>query len=611
MSSPEAASPRALAIGIALGVLATALIYGHAIGLGFTLYVVANLVALVLHARLQKVQLVYRNLVLVVPVLFFAAMLAIRADTFLTFLNLGAGTVALILLVYFLTEGSVLRQSIFDHPINTAAGAADILHQPIQEIAGARVWLASHRNAWNSLLPFLRGLVITIPLVVIFVLLLSSADEVFARLVTNVVSAFLPQDVGDGVLRITSIVMFGWLATGTLAASLLERGKAKRAPQPPEAPESAGESAQDLEKEKTPPVPVVQIRIGFTEASMALGGVCLVFGAFVVVQFVYLFGGQSNITNFSYAEYARRGFAELVAVGVLTLGLVYFFNEVVTRDSTHQNNVFRALNTPLVLLTCVILVSAFQRLRLYELTYGFTTLRLIIFVSIVWLGILLLGILVSLYWITPTVNVFGLTVLISVFGFVATLDVLNPDAFVASEYLGRGDIDPLYLSTLSVEAAPLLVNLVDAAEPGVRSIVRDTLYDYWLQLDSSRSGSDWRDYNLARSNALAVLSSVQAKLERPRSRSDGTWYQVEDFQSFLRQGMTIRAVTRQFGYPFTFLGPDNSNPGRQITARLIYRLDEKRLIVLEFDTARGLESACLAGRDSNTPCTLLNLPPSR
>src|SRR5439155_26818688 len=139
------------------------------------------------------------------------------------------------------------------------------------------------------------------------------------------------------------------------------------------------------------------------------------------------------------------------------------------RRTGQQVNLFRGLSTVLILLTGVILVSAFQRLRLYELTYGFTTLRLLIYVFIVWLGVLFAGFTLSLYWSPATINVFGLTALIAVFGIVATLDFINPDAFVARQNLNRGDIDPLYLASLSDEAVPTLIELVNAPEPGVRA----------------------------------------------------------------------------------------------------------------------------------------------
>ena len=52
-----------------------------------------------------------------------------------------------------------------------------------------------------------------------------------------------------------------------------------------------------------------------------LTGVALLFAAFVLVQFRYFFGGAQNIglQGFTFAEYARRGYGELMAVAFLSL----------------------------------------------------------------------------------------------------------------------------------------------------------------------------------------------------------------------------------------------------------------------------------------------------
>ena len=56
------------------------------------------------------------------------------------------------------------------------------------------------------------------------------------------------------------------------------------------------------------------ISLGLIEVATLLISVDLLFLVFVWIQFAYLFGGQANITleGYTYAEYARRGFFELL-----------------------------------------------------------------------------------------------------------------------------------------------------------------------------------------------------------------------------------------------------------------------------------------------------------
>ncbi|HZD60956.1 MAG TPA: DUF4153 domain-containing protein, partial [Anaerolineae bacterium] len=60
--------------------------------------------------------------------------------------------------------------------------------------------------------------------------------------------------------------------------------------------------------------------LAFTESVILLGSVNGLLAFFIVIQFTYLFGGAHNIAaqGFTYAEYAHRGFFELVAVALLS-----------------------------------------------------------------------------------------------------------------------------------------------------------------------------------------------------------------------------------------------------------------------------------------------------
>jgi hypothetical protein len=64
------------------------------------------------------------------------------------------------------------------------------------------------------------------------------------------------------------------------------------------------------------------LRIGGTEIVVALVALDLLFAAFVAVQARYLFGGGALVQareHLTYAQYARHGFFELVAVSALVV----------------------------------------------------------------------------------------------------------------------------------------------------------------------------------------------------------------------------------------------------------------------------------------------------
>lgn len=91
--------------------------------------------------------------------------------------------------------------------------------------------------------------------------------------------------------------------------------------------------------------PVIPLFLGFVELSIVLGSVVTLFTIFVVMQFQYFFGGHTNINveGFTYSEYARRGFGELVTVAFFALlMLLTFKRHYQTRNRNTKKNLFRS-----------------------------------------------------------------------------------------------------------------------------------------------------------------------------------------------------------------------------------------------------------------------------
>jgi hypothetical protein len=580
-----------VALGIGLGILAALLTYGKTLGLGATLYALLWLGGLVYYARSQQVKVARRNLFMVVPALFFAIMLAVRADDTLTLLNLGMGLVTLTLWLDFFNIGNLARLNVFSYPLRILAGLFAVWVQPLGELEQARQWFGAHKGFWKHALPVIRGALITLPVVSVFVILLASADPVFSKVIADLVEGLIPQNAFAWTTEWAYAGLFAWLTIGGLSFAVMD-SKPKRRPDPKTAAETPAE------EQPAEAVSLAQpFKLGFIETLMLLSGLCLVFALFVGIQFVYLFGGARNIGNFSYADYARRGFAELVAVGVLTLGLAFTLEQIATRSTRRAEDVFRGLVVVLFVLTGVILVSAFVRMHLYEVTYGFTALRLAVYVSICWLGVLFIGFALSLYWHPLMIDVFGTTALIAVIGFAVTLNLLNPDAFVARENIGRGDIDPLYLSTLSFEAVPELVKLIDSEEPGLRAVIRQRLRNQQRKLKNDAGLSDWRAFNLGRQNALSALEGVKLDDE---AAGRGT-FAINEFEGILRKGQTVRETIRRYGSPLWI----TSTSRYTNTVDVGYVVAGPNTLVLSFDSTDGLLSACINPTTNTKNCLTL------
>jgi len=166
-----------------------------------------------------------------------------------------------------------------------------------------------------------------------------------------------------------------------------------------------------------------------------LGAVNLLFLVFVLLQFTYLFGGQTNITTegFTYAEYARRGFSELILVALISSLIFYTLSMVTKRENKTKRWVFSILGLFLVGLVGVILASAFKRLTLYEAAYGFTRLRTMTHIFIIWIGLLLAS--TAIMEITKKMDRLAVILICFVLGFGLTINFLNVDRFIVQNWI--------------------------------------------------------------------------------------------------------------------------------------------------------------------------------
>jgi hypothetical protein len=187
----------------------------------------------------------------------------------------------------------------------------------------------------------------------------------------------------------------------------------------------------------------------------------LLLGAFVVVQFGALFGGDRRVQDtvgLTYAEYARSGFGQLLVVALLTLGVVAVVVRVAA--GAHRRLRDRLLGV-LVGLTLVVLGSSVFRLSLYTSEFGLSRLRVSAFALLLWVGLVL--VLVVAGGIVRRFVPHLPRTLVVLTGALAVVFVLaQPDALIARVNLARADageeLDVSYLSGLSADAVPVLAS---------------------------------------------------------------------------------------------------------------------------------------------------------
>jgi hypothetical protein len=312
----------------------------------------------------------------------------------------------------------------------------------------------SKRNIW----PVVRGIVIALPIIAIFASLLASADVVFGQRLQDMVNWFNIKNLPELIFRFIYIVGIGYALAGVILHASTESKDEK------------------LAGSLIPPF------LGNVEATIVLGSVVALFTAFVIVQFQYFFGGTTNIhvDGYTYAEYARRGFGELVTVAFFALLMLLTLSAITKRETETQRRLFSGLGVALVALLLVMLFSAFKRLGLYEEVYGFSRLRTYTHVFLIWIGLLLIATIVL--EILRKEHIFTFAMLIASFGFAISLPILNVDAFIVDQNIQRElhahvnnstNLDTQYFLDLSDDAVPTLVSAYQT--PSLPDSVREKI----------------------------------------------------------------------------------------------------------------------------------------
>lgn len=317
------------------------------------------------------------------------------------------------------------------------------------------------------------GALLILPVLVLFGLLLGHADPLFGRLLSSLVSVDLTK-VAPHVAR-TGV--FGWLAGGVVAALYGWSGRRLR---------FSGVATTRLD------LPVI------ATAMLLVEGLLL---AFLVVQARYLFGGAAvveQLSGLSYAEYARRGFFELLVVAGVCLPLLLAGAVVLDPSRPVAVRRFRLLGAVLLGLLGVLLLSAAIRLRLYVSVFGLTETRVFAGAALAWL-------LLTMGWLGPTVlrghrRRFAPGALAAGLGLVVALNVVNPGDLVARINLGHrgpaGHLDVAYLVGLGDDAVPTLLRQATRLPPADRCAL--------LQAMTAQRAADAKMWTLAGRRAERV-----------------------------------------------------------------------------------------------------------
>ncbi len=322
------------------------------------------------------------------------------------------------------------------------------------------------------------GLCISLPLLIIVLIALSSADKVFADVISRLISLRLLRSFFQNLVPILLYVLFGAMLSCAALTCFVKR---KEKPLPEHVPDKN---------------PVVAITI-----LSVLGAVYVLFCA---IQIIFLFGKASLPDGYTYAAYARRGFFQLLFVCILNVILILLTNEVF-----RENRGLRILSAGFSVCTLIMNISATYRVCLYIQAYDMTYPRLVALTGLGVVYFLLAGLAV---WIFRKRFPFFRYMLIVLSLTLVFLNLLHPARFVASYNLEHSEeVDWDYLTELGVEALPAVAEAYEDGEMFTREFYEylEHLTDTWnyrrFYREAEDELDDFRSYNTARQKIKELL----------------------------------------------------------------------------------------------------------
>ena len=330
------------------------------------------------------------------------------------------------------------------------------------------------------LLAMLGGMVLALVALATFTLLFALADAGFERWLEGLVfelPAFIP--------HLLLVLLAAWMSSGLLSLAW-------------QSPELAARAA---------PAALHPWTLGVLLATL-----CPLFVVFAGFQLANLFGAAADTaarSGLGIAEFARRGFFELLVSAGLTLGLL-------TLLSASASQVWYR-RFARVLLTCVgiILASAGQRIALYVQSFGLSIDRVVACTFIAWIALGILAFFATVLRQRPGAFIAclaGLGIALCLL-----LAAVNPAALVVRSNValarsGQLPLDSDYLLNLREDAVPALVDTLPGLDPTTQCLLVQSLLERWGP--ATGSSSDWRDWTWSVMRARASLQDAAARWPR-------------------------------------------------------------------------------------------------
>lgn len=449
-------------IVLLLCILNSLLFYGKSLGLNVLLFIVPLVIFLVFVLK-DKIKN-KKGLLFIIPIVLLSISYFIYDNMFFKVINCCVISLLFLLMYIYTIRPSFNFNEVLYDMINLA-------FEPLACIGKFYKSFIRFDGAVKSNIDKskLKSILIVAPIVFVILVILSSADAMFGSIFEGVFDIFRKFSFEDLFGRLVSI-LFLFTYLGSVLYYILNKYES--------AYRSCGKG----------------ISLDDYTVKLLLTVLNVVYLVFDFIQIRSLIFHQVSV-NIDYASYARSGFFQLMFISLINLIILLISHK---NDSKYN----KVMSLIMVMFTFFIICSSFFRMYMYESAYGYTLLRLLVYVSLFTLVILLIP---TVVYIVKSINVFKyyMIIIVSIY---TVLCLLPVDYFIAynnvNRYYRTGKIDIGYLKNYSTDNIPVLVDFYNRISD---KEIKDELRYYFDDIREYSKVTDFRDYSISRSISLKSI----------------------------------------------------------------------------------------------------------
>ena len=476
--------------GSILSILQSILFWEKEPGISVMLFVISFLAGLIyLMYKYKKIEN-KKAFILVIPIILLSATYFIYHNTLFQMINVLVILILMMIMCIYATRLHVKIQEFLVKAIELLAGSFESISDVIDSLKNKFKKKEDVENEkTEKIKQGLKSFVYAVPVILIVLILLMSADSVFANIFANIFdefkNIFMAENFVMFCIRMCIIIIFFFIFSGFFV-NILKK-----------------DTMFNSESEEK----IVEIHIEKMTINMILTILNIFYFIFSIIQFTSLFS-NINTNDFDYATYARQGFFQLMIISFINIVMIMLAK--INKGNTSSYT--KGMSILILLFTMVILLSAFFRMNLYEKAYGYTYLRLFVYYILVTEFILILPI--GLWILDRKIDILKWTIgivtimymILNFSNIESTIAKRNVDRYFENQEENEIDLEYLFHHT-GTDAIGQMKRLLNAKDETVVKRVKKYLLQEKEDLQDTETS--WQETNLSEINAKEELINIK------------------------------------------------------------------------------------------------------